>query len=342
MTAGDWQPSASLANLRRRAELVAAVRAFFAARGVLEVETPVVGAATATDLHLASLSTTLAGVPPRTLWLQTSPELHMKRLLAAGSGPIWQLCKAFRDGEAGRRHNPEFTMLEWYRPAWDHHRLMDEVEELLRATLPRLAEAPAAERLTYREAFRRHAGLDPFTAGVEELRRRADELGIASTGAASDAGGEASAAHDPWSREDWLHLLFATAVEPRCGWAAPDRAGITFLHDFPASEAALARVRAGDPPVAERFEAFVEGVELANGYHELTDPDEQARRFAADVAARGERGLPDVPADARLLAALEHGLPDCAGVALGFDRLAMLALDAASIDEVIAFPIDRA
>ncbi|HET9765334.1 MAG TPA: EF-P lysine aminoacylase EpmA [Thermoanaerobaculia bacterium] len=338
---GDWQPSAPLANLRRRAELVTEVRRFFAARGMLEVETPLLGAAAATDLHLASLSTTLAGAPPRTLWLQTSPELHMKRLLAAGSGPIWQLCKAFRDGEAGRRHNPEFTMLEWYRPGWDHHRLMDEVEELLRATLPRLAEAPAAERLTYRDAFRRHAGVDPFTAGAEELRRRAGELGIA-TGAGSHSGVDASTAHDSWSREDWLHLLFATAVEPRCGWAAPDRAGITFLHDFPASEAALARVRAGDPPVAERFEAFVEGVELANGYHELADPAEQARRFAADVAARRERGLPDVPADARLLAALAHGLPDCAGVALGFDRLAMLALGATSIDEVIAFPIDRA
>jgi elongation factor P--(R)-beta-lysine ligase len=341
VTAGDWQPTAPLANLRRRVELVAAVRDFFATRGVLEVETPLLGAATATDLHLASLSTTLAGAPPRLLWLQTSPELHMKRLLAAGSGPIWQLCKAFRDGETGRRHNPEFTMLEWYRPGWDHHRLMDEVEELLRATLPRLAEAPA-ERLTYREAFQRHAGVDPFAAGAEELRRRAGELGIASTSAGSTAGGDTSAAHDGWSREDWLHLLFATAVEPRCGWVARDRPGITFIHDFPASEAALARVRAGDPPVAERFEAFVEGVELANGYHELADPGEQARRFAADVASRADRGLPAVPADARLLAALAHGLPDCAGVALGFDRLAMLALGAVSIDEVIAFPIDRA
>ena len=335
--AGDWRPSAPLENLRRRAALVDRVRRFFAERGVLEVETPALGAAAATDLHLASLSTTLSGAPPRALWLQTSPELHMKRLLAAGSGPIWQLCKAFRDGEAGRRHNPEFTMLEWYRPGWDHHQLMDEVEALLRATLPELVEAPA-ERLTYREAFVRHAGVDPFTADAAALRRRAAELGVAGDeprdGASDDRG---EAAETGWSRDEWLHLLLATVVEPRLG-----RGRVTFVHDFPAAEAALARVRAEDPPVAERFEAFVAGVELANGYHELADPQEQARRFAADLAARRDRGLAAVPADERLLAALAHGLPDCAGVALGFDRLAMLALGAASIEEVIAFPVDRA
>jgi len=341
-----WQPSAPLDNLRQRAELVDRVRRFFGERGVLEVETPVLAAAAATDLHLASLSTTLSGAPPRTLWLQTSPELHMKRLLAAGSGPIWQLCKAFRDGEAGRRHNPEFTMLEWYRPGWDHHRLIEEVEALLRATLPQLVGAPAAEKLTYCEAFQRHAGIDPFAADAATLCLRAAELGVTvgSAEAANDRGG----AHTPhaadgeatvvdWPREEWLHLLLATVVEPKLG-----RDRVTFIHDFPAAEAALARVRDDDPPVAERFEAFVDGVELANGYHELADPQEQARRFTADLAARRERGLPEVPADARLLAALAQGLPDCAGVALGFDRLAMLALGAASIDEVIAFPVDRA
>jgi lysyl-tRNA synthetase class 2 len=330
---GDWRPTASLDNLRRRAELVAAVRRFFAERGVLEVETPVLGAAAATDLHLASLSTTLAaGGGARTLWLQTSPELHMKRLLSAGSGPIWQLGKAFRDGEAGRRHNPEFTMLEWYRPGWDHHRLMDEVDALLRATLPHLLGGAAAERLTYREAFERHAGVEPFTADGGTLRRRARELGVAGAGDAATAA---------WSRQDWLHLLFATVVEPHLGRDGRP----SFVLDFPAAEAALARVRqdAPDaPPVAERFEAFVAGVELANGYHELADPAEQARRFAADLEARRAQGLPAVPADARLLAALVHGLPDCAGVALGFDRLAMLALGVESIDEVLSFPVDRA
>jgi lysyl-tRNA synthetase class 2 len=317
----DWRPSAPLANLRRRAERVARLREYFAARGVLEVETPALGAAAATDLHLASLSTRLdAPGAPQRLWLQTSPELHMKRLLAAGSGAIWQLCRAFRDGEAGRRHNPEFTMLEWYRPGWDHHRLMDEVEGLL----AELLGTPPAERLTYREAFLRHAGVDPFAASDAALLAAAERLGAALAGARPD-------------RDTCLQLLLAAAVEPHLGRGRP-----TFVHDFPAAQAALARVRPGDPPLAERFEAFVEGVELANGYHELTDPAEQERRFRADLAERGRRGLPAVSADSRLLAALDHGLPACAGVALGFDRLVMLALGTDRLADVIAFPVDRA
>jgi lysyl-tRNA synthetase class 2 len=318
--ADTWGPTAPLPHLRRRAELLAAVRAFFAGRAVLEVETPVLGAAASTDLHLASLSTRLHAAEAATMWLQTSPELHMKRLLAAGSGPIWQLARAFRDGEAGGRHNPEFTLLEWYRPGWDHHRLMDEVEELL----GELLGTGRGERLTYREAFGRHAGLDPFVAPLAEIRARAAALGI-------DTG------ELPAERASWLQLLLAVAVEPHLGRGAP-----TFVLDFPAEQAALARVRAGDPPVAERFEVFVEGVELANGYHELTDAGEQGRRFRADLEARAARSLPEVPPDQRLLAALAQGLPDCAGVALGFDRLVMLAVGAARIDQVIAFPVDRA
>jgi lysyl-tRNA synthetase class 2 len=223
---------------------------------------------------------------------------------------------------------------------------MDELEELLRATLPQLAGAPAAEKLTYREAFVRHAGIDPFLDGAATLRRRARELGVAvgapdakrgqGDGASSRAGDGDTVAAD-WPREEWLHLLLATVVEPKLG-----RGRVSYVHDFPAAEAALARVRPGDPPLAERFEAFVDGVELANGYHELADPEEQGRRFAADLAARRERGLPEKATDAHLIAALSHGLPDCAGVALGFDRLAMLAAGVDSIDQVIAFPIDRA
>jgi lysyl-tRNA synthetase class 2 len=328
----DWRPSASLERLRLRAELAAAVRAFFAARGVLEVETPVLAAATIPEVHLASLVTRWRGpgAPEQgaVLYLQTSPEVHMKRLLAAGSGPIFQLARAFRDGEAGRRHNPEFTLLEWYRPGFDHHALMDEVEALLAAALgARLASAPA-ERLTYAELFARHAGLDPHRAAAGELD------------AALAAAGVAAPALDPDDRDGRLDLVLTHVIEPRL---PPGR--VTFVHDFPASQAALARVRpgaAGEPPLAERFEVYAGPLELANGFHELTDAAEQRRRFERDLAERRRLGLPSPPLDERFLAALAAGLPPCAGVALGFDRLVMLAAGAESIAEVLAFPVDRA
>jgi lysyl-tRNA synthetase class 2 len=363
--------------LRTRAEVLAKIRGFFAEREVLEVETPLLGSAPVTDLHLAALSCRYRGPGHdggRQLWLQTSPEFAMKRLLAAGSGSIYQLGKAFRDGEAGSRHNPEFTILEWYRPGWDHHRLMDEVGELLDVVIfrgstkdqGRRQQSAAAtrthpgevthkspdgrvpgsnfvrreqscvpgipfhrvgnmEKLTYSEAFQRHVGVDPHTVSIAELTARACSL---LGHAAPDLGDD---------RDAWLDLLLSHVIEPELGHGSP-----TFVFDFPASQAALARVRPGDPPVAERFEVWVEGIELANGYHELTDPAEQRRRFEADLAARRDRSLPEVPVDRRLLAALEHGLPDCAGVALGVDRLVMLAAGAERIDEVISFPIDRA
>jgi elongation factor P--(R)-beta-lysine ligase len=316
----DWRPAASFDNLRLRAGVLARIRAFFAARGVLEVETPQLAAATVTDLHLASLATRLeVGGEGRTLYLQTSPEFAMKRLLAAGSGPIYQLARAFRDGEAGSRHNPEFTLLEWYRPGFDHHRLMDEVEELLGEVLG----SGTAERRSYAEVFGAELGVDPHSASAGELRRAARRAGV---DAVPDL-----------DREGLLHLLMGCALEPRLGQSGP-----TFVYDFPASQAALARVRPGSPPLAERFEVFVAGVELANGFHELADAAEQRRRFADDLAQRRQRGLPEPPIDERLLAALAAGLPPCAGVALGVDRLVMLAAGAASIAEVIAFPIDRA
>jgi elongation factor P--(R)-beta-lysine ligase len=319
----DWRPTASLEALRLRAGLLASTRTFFAARGVLEVETPLLASSPASDPHLQALTCRPDAVARgRTLYLQTSPEFAMKRLLAAGSGPIYQVTRAFRDGEAGRRHNPEFTILEWYRPGFDHHALMDEVEALLAATLG----TGRGERITYRGAFLLHLGLDPLRAGVDEIRRSARAAGIA------DVPGLA-----PDDVDGWLDLLLAAVVEPRLGLSGP-----TFLLDFPARQAALARVRPDDPPVAERFEVYLRGVELANGYHELTDAVEQRRRCEVDLAERRRRGLPAVPADERALAALEHGLPDCAGVALGFDRLVMLAAGVSDIAEVIAFPIDRA
>jgi lysyl-tRNA synthetase class 2 len=318
----DWRPTASTDALHLRAEILSKIRAFFADRDVLEVETPLLATAPVTDLHLHALSCQYRGPGSgdgRDLYLQTSPEFAMKRLLAADSGPIYQICKALRDGEAGTRHNPEFTMLEWYRPGWDHHRLMDEMDDFLAVVL----ESRSAERLTYADAFERYAGLDAFSASEEELHNRVAALGI----------------EDPkgLSRNDHLDLLLTHVMEPKLGHCQP-----TYIHDYPASQAALARVRDGDPPVAERFEVFAEGVELANGYHELTDPDEQRRRFEADLEARRSRGLPEVPVDNHLLAALEHGLPDCAGVALGVDRLVMLAAGTRDISEVLAFPTDHA
>ncbi len=329
MTSPSWRPGAELATLRLRAELLARVRAFFAARGVLEVETPALAAAAITDPHLASFSTVYSGPGPRhgrTLYLHTSPEFPMKRLLAAGSGCIYQIARVFRDGEAGRRHNPEFTLLEWYRVGFDHHRLMDEVAELVTALLAGRLALAEPERLSYRELFQRHLGLDPHRAGVAELAACAKrfELPIPPRMPADEA--------DPW-----LDLLLTHWIEPHL-----ERGRLTFVYDYPVSQAALARLRPDDPPVGERFELYLNGVELANGFHELGDADEQRRRFEGGNAARRALGLPVMPVDEHLLAALAAGLPDCAGVALGFDRLVMLAAGKAALGEVIAFPLDQA
>lgn len=317
----DWAPTATLQALRLRARLLTRARDFFAARGVLEVETPILGASTATDPHIESLRTSVGG---SARFLQTSPELFMKRLLAAGSGPIYQITKVFRDGESGARHNPEFTILEWYRPGLDHHGLMDEVDQFLQVVLGCAASA----RDTYEEVFRRWVGADPHRVGAPELQSRAEALGLR---AVSSSG---------FSREDWLHLLMAEAIEPHLGLERPD-----FVYDFPLELKALARIRKGEggtPNVAERFEVFVQGVELANGYHELTDASEQRERFLADLQSRRTLGRAEVPLDERMIAALERGLPPCAGVALGFDRLVMIAADASDIGSVISFSDDRA
>lgn len=303
-----------------RARLLREVRAFFDARGVLEVETPQLSAAAATDLHLDSLPVSLPG-GMGLRWLHTSPEFPMKRLLAAGAGDIWQLARVFRGAESGRRHNPEFSLLEWYRVGWDAAALMGEVDALLRALATDRVELGPTVRLSYREAFRVHAGFDPFTAPAGDI-----------VAALAAAGGDPPGGlHE--DRAAALDLALALLVEPHFDPARP-----TFMFDFPASHAALARIRPGDPPVAERFELFLGGMELANGFHELTDAAEQAERFAADLAARRSRGLADLPVDDRLLAALAHGLPDASGVALGFDRLVMVLAGAEHISEVMAFP----
>jgi lysyl-tRNA synthetase class 2 len=320
----DWRPTASLDTMRMRARLLAQIRAFFSARDVLEVETPLLSSATVTDPHLHSLTTVYQGpgAPEgRILYLQTSPEFAMKRLLAAGSGPIFQICRAFRNQEAGWLHNPEFTLLEWYRPGFDHHALMDEVDGLLAEVLT-LARA---ERLSYGAAFRGRFGLDPLDATTEELRRAAISAGLRGISEAD--------------RDGWLDLMMSHSVQPTLGRGRP-----TFLYDYPPSQAALARVRPGPPAVAERFEVFVEGLEIGNGFHELADAAEQRRRLEADVARRRALGLEAVPVDERLLRALAQGLPDCAGVAIGVDRLLMVAagIERGSIDQVLSFPWDRA
>lgn len=318
-----WQPDAGLANLRLRADLLARVRGFFADRDVLEVDTPLMCHATGTDPHLEALALELT--PGDWRYLQTSPEFAMKRLLAAGSGPIYQLCKAFRRDESGQRHNPEFSMLEWYRPGFDDRQLMDEVAALMAVCLPAsmLPADAGIPRVAYRDLFHQHLALDPFVASDKEL--------LACARRYADSG------ESVLSRDDTLNLLMAFAIEPQL--QAP-----VFVVDFPASQAALAQITqdAEGHAVARRFELFVAGMELANGYLELTDATEQARRFAADNHQRQAAGLAVREVDARLLAALNHGLPACAGVALGFDRLVMLAAGAGHIREVLSFVADNA
>ncbi len=306
------------------------IRAFFSARGVLEVETPILSGAATPDPNLLSFATryTGPGAPRgRTLFLHTSPEFPMKRLLAVGSGSIYQVCKVFRDGESGRQHNPEFTMLEWYRVGYDHHRLMDEVAELVGLTLADCLRLAEPERLSYREAFDRFLGLDPHTASAAEFARTAE---------AHDIQLPQAHAREP-DLEMWRDLLLTHVIEPRLG-----QGRATFLYDFPATQASLARIVPGQPPVAARFELYIAGIELANGFHELADAAEQRARFERQLHARQAMGLPAVPLDEHLLAALVAGLPDCAGVALGLDRLVMLGAGARSIEEVMAFPLERA
>jgi len=327
----DWRPSASPGVLRERAQLLARAREFFAARRVLEVDTALVVNAPVSDVHIASASVTLGAAQPGAatappLYLHTSPEYAMKRLLAAGSGDIYQICHVVRGDERGRLHNPEFTLIEWYRVGMPLAALMDEVEALTRSLLGPAAAARRGERLSYAEVFRRELGLDPLAAPSSELARAAARFGLEAR--AADAGGD---------RDGLLEFLMAVAVGPRLG-----RGALTCVHGYPASQAALARLDPQDPRTALRFELYCEGVELANGFQELQSAGEQRARFTRDNAERARAGLPVAPADERLLAALGAGLPECSGVALGFDRVLMLAVGAEHIDEVLAFPTSRA
>ena len=321
----DWAPTADMRAIRLRARLNAAIRGFFARRDVLEVETPVLSQAGNTEPNIASFSLEFSGRTngaPRTRWLRTSPEYALKRLLAAGIGDCYELGRVFRDGEAGARHNPEFTMLEWYRVGWDHQRLIDEVAELINAALALVDRHATLERIAWRDLYRERLAIDPVTANDGELQRALGDVRVDPQGL---------------TRDDWLDLLLTHRLQP--GFADDTMLAV---FDYPASQAALARLRPGDPPLAERFELYLGPLELANGYHELIDPDEQRARFERDVSMREARGGVAPPIDERLLSAMRSGLPPSAGVALGIDRLLMAMLGSTRIADVLAFPFDRA
>ncbi|MBA2657108.1 MAG: elongation factor P--(R)-beta-lysine ligase [Tatlockia sp.] len=312
-----WQPSASIEILRKRATIIGQIRDFFKLRGYLEVETPALSRFAITDVYLANIKAIFRDKP---YYLQTSPEYHMKRLLAAGSGPIFQLARVFRDDELGRWHNPEFTMLEWYQLDIDHHQLMDEMDSLLQEIL----QCPPMLRKTYRQVFLESCQLDPFTATISDLNAclKAYNLDNVLT-------------PDEEDRDQYLFLIMSHLVEPELGKQALPVA----VYNFPPSQAALAQINQG---VAERFEIYMQGVELANGFHELSDASLQAARFQQDLVGRRSQGLAEPEPDAYLLQALAHGLPHCSGVALGIDRLVTLALKRSSIAESLAFDFARA
>ncbi|MXP67805.1 elongation factor P--(R)-beta-lysine ligase [Pantoea sp. Aalb] len=318
-----WQPSASILNLFKRAKIIAQIRQFFSDRGVLEVDTPIMSQSTITDVHLVPFKTHFFSPNKQNsmdLWLTTSPEYHMKRLLAAESGPIYQINHSFRNEEVGRYHNPEFTMLEWYRPHYDMYCLMKEVNDLHQLVL----KCEPAEYISYQEVFLYYLGIDPLTANKTQLCIILEKIG------------EDEFIKHEENRDIWLQLIFTLEIEPKIGIHKP-----IFIYNFPSSQAGLAKINSKDNRVAERFELYYKGIELANGFCELTDSNEQRQRFELENRLRTKRGLPQNNIDNNLLDALAYGIPYCSGVALGVDRLIMLALKADSINEVIAFPIDR-
>lgn len=319
--ADHWQPGIDPSSLRYRSELLQSLRSFFQQRQVIEVDVPVLARSTVTDINIESVNALASG---NSGYLQTSPEYFMKRLLAAGSGDIFCLGKAFRDAESGRRHNPEFTLLEWYRCGWDEHQLMAEVAELISQLANVGADAQlAVTKLSYGECFKSVLGVDPHSAKLASLQQMA-----------VDASSESWAQE---SRANCLDLLFSLSVEPQL----PN--GLVFIYDYPACQAALAQLHLNvqGQSVSRRFEAFFNSMELANGYMELTDAAQQRQRFEKEVEQRSAQNKPAVVIDEKLMAALDSGLPPCAGVALGVDRLLMQLLGTDAIDQVMAFSWQR-
>ena len=312
-----WQPRASLAVLQARAQLYRLIRGFFADRNVMEVDVPVLGAGTCVEPYIDSLQTIVNG---ENRFLQTSPEFYLKRLLATDIGPIYSLSKAFRDGEKGRLHNPEFTLLEWYRPGWNEKQLMEEVAELLKRVFPSISRTD----YSYRDIFLTITGVDPHRASLDELQQAVNlhiDIEIDTV------------KPDTRLRNRYLDLLMTHCVEP----ALPE--GLVFIYDYPSTQSTLAKIDVDSAgiEVTRRFEAYLTGIELANGYWELTDPKEQLERFHNDQAFRQQQQLPLYPYDRQLIAALESGMPAAAGVALGVDRLLMAITGVKDIQAVLSF-----
>lgn len=312
-----WQPSASIELLRERARILNSIREFFNARDYLEVETPIMARYGTSDVYLSSIKALFRN---QTYYLQTSPEYHMKRLLAAGSGSIFQLARVFRDDELGRWHNPEFTLLEWYQLDSDHHALMDEMDLFLRTIL----HFQPMIRRTYQQVFLDVCGIDPLIASLTQLREVSAHYDLDKVFSPEER-----------DRDLYLFLLMSHVVEP---FLAKENAPVA-VYNFPPSQAALAQINQG---VAERFEVYYRGVELANGFHELTEVEIQAKRFAHDQQIRRDKGFPVMEVDHYLLEALNHGLPSCSGVALGVDRLVALALNQPEIAKIMSFDFARA
>jgi lysyl-tRNA synthetase class 2 len=323
----DWQPTCSIELLRLRAKVLGDIRRFFSARAVLEVETPVLSYSSGTDPQLDFFTTDYCSPPLKhTVFLQTSPEFAMKRLLAAGSGSIYQICKAFRNGESGRFHNPEFTLLEWYRVGFTLSQLMDEIAELMAVLFNGYRALIPTQRFSYQEIFKCYTGLNPLEFSYQDYCTYARDNQLSE--AVSICG---------YDHGLWLDFIFSHNVQPRLG-----ENSVCMVYGYPACQSSLARINEYNSQITDRVEVFINGIELGNGYYELTDAKEQERRFDKEIAIRQQRKHPVTVKDKHLVAALEAGLPECSGMAIGLDRLLMLLANSAAINDVLNFPIHRA
>jgi len=323
----NWRPTCSIEMMRLRAQLLADIRQFFSSRTVLEVETPVLSHSSGTDPQLDFFKTDYCSSPlVQTLFLQTSPEFAMKRLIAAGSGSIYQIAKAFRNGESGRFHNPEFTLLEWYRVGFTLPQLMDEITELMAVLFSGQSALSAAQRFSYQDIFERHTGLNPLEFSYKSY---CDYVQNSHMPEAMDICG--------YDHSLWLDFIFTHHVQPYLG-----ENSVCMVYGYPACQSSLARINERNSQISDRVEVFIKGIELGNGYYELTDAKEQGKRFDGEQAIRQQRNRPVSVKDMHLIEALEAGLPECSGMAIGLDRLLMLLTNSSTIEDVLNFPISRA